>query len=129
MARILVIDDEAIYCDLLSVILKRRGHDIRTASHGAEGITIAEQFNPHLMLVDWALAGEYNGVDVARRLLEKEPSLRIILITGHSATEVDPNDRHCFCGILEKPFGIAEVVDIVERTLRDSRAGFETPRT
>ena len=55
MARILVVEDEAIPRMVLSKVLTRDGHEVRDASSGSEAMEIAQGFGPELLLADWLL--------------------------------------------------------------------------
>ena len=50
--RILVVDDEASIRELISTSLRFVGFDVRTAANGAEALRVAEEFKPHVMVLD-----------------------------------------------------------------------------
>lgn len=68
MAKILLIEDHQDSRDLIRFVLEIDEHTIVEASTGEEGLKLAKQFVPDLILLDISLAGEINGMEAARRL-------------------------------------------------------------
>jgi len=121
--RILIVDDEEIYCSQLSVLLEGAGHKVRTARTGREALALGRRFHPGLLLVDWALGGGWNGIEVGRALMRELPSLKIVPITGHAAGDVERAADVQVASILEKPFGIEEVLAAVRDALARGATG------
>ena len=109
MARILIVDDEEAYRRTLAAICRREGHDSCVASTGPEAIDISSEFEPDLLIADWGLAGEFDGLELARRLQARDATLPVVLITGYSAHEIRQIKQPRLFAILEKPFGVEEV--------------------
>lgn len=125
MARILIVDDEEPYRRTLTAICRRAGHEICSASTGPEAIALSGDFAPELLIVDWGLTGEFDGLEVARRLQAIDPALPVVLITGYSAQDLREIEKPRLFAILEKPFGLEEVKTAVSGALAagdDSRA-------
>ncbi|MSR01713.1 MAG: response regulator [Gemmatimonadetes bacterium] len=61
-SRILVVDDEPSVRDALRQVLEYEGMDIRTAGSGGEGLTLFEEFRPHVVVLDVKMAG-LDGLD------------------------------------------------------------------
>ena len=80
MASVLVVDDEADYPQLLSIILSKEGFEVQTAASGHEATQQCAHSMPDVLVVDWMLEGS-NGLDVAAALRTRNPKLRTILIT------------------------------------------------
>ena len=83
--KILVIDDHAETRNLVSVILKRQGYEVHTAGSGPVGLDVAEQIDPHLILLD-VMMPEMDGYEVCRRLRSHQTlyEVPIILFTAKS---------------------------------------------
>lgn len=62
-----MVDDHAETLNLVSVILKRQGYEVHTAGSGPVGLNLAEQVDPHLILLD-VMMPEMDGYEVCRRL-------------------------------------------------------------
>lgn len=78
---ILVVDDEPQIRDVLSQFLTGRGYRVRTASSGAEALSLVEQEQPSLIILDVYMPG-MNGIRVLRQLHEKKSTSGVILLTG-----------------------------------------------
>jgi two-component system response regulator RegA len=104
--RILVVDDDATFVDVVRRGLERRGYEVATAADGAAACAVARQFEPDRVLLDLKL-GEDNGLRVLRELLAICPDARIVLGTGYAsiATAVDALRRGAW-HYLAKPFDL-----------------------
>ncbi len=79
MARILVIDDDQSLLQMMSLMLKRAGHQTILASNGREGIEIARQEQPDAAIVD-VMMPEISGYEVCRTLREDPRTMDIPLL-------------------------------------------------
>jgi CheY-like chemotaxis protein len=79
MARILVVDDRAVNRDLLSYLLSYFGHDVSTASDGADALRTALADPPDLVVMDIEMPGT-DGCTAAR-LMRAETALKNVPIT------------------------------------------------
>jgi CheY-like chemotaxis protein len=89
-ALILVVDDELMVQQAMSSLLKSWGSDVIVASSGAEMLEriAACPAAPDLILCDYRLPGEENGIDVIKRLqAEFNEDIPAILITGDTAPD------------------------------------------
>lgn len=81
MRRVLVVDDEHLIADTLTLILSRHGYEARAAYTGEEAISAAQQFKPHAVVSDVMMPG-ISGVQAAMRIAEDYPECRILLFSG-----------------------------------------------
>ena len=82
--RVLVVDDNVDVAKMSAVFLRAAGYDTRTAHSGKAGLDAAEDFRPHVVLLDIGLPG-MDGYEVARRL-RLDPQLKevgLIAMTGY----------------------------------------------
>jgi CheY-like chemotaxis protein len=88
MHRILVVDDNKDSGDTLSMLLKLKGHDVRTAQDGLQAIEIAADFLPKVILMDIGMP-KLNGYDTTRRIRELPcgKNVTIIALTGWGQPE------------------------------------------
>jgi PAS domain S-box-containing protein len=77
--RILVVDDNQDAADSLALLLRMKGHDVRTAYDGLAAIDAAASHKPDVVLLDVGLP-RLNGFDVARRLRESEDLRQVLLV-------------------------------------------------
>jgi DNA-binding response OmpR family regulator len=78
---ILIVDDEATICHLLSHYLTLRGYRVRTAQNGVEAMRQVKQEHPRLIILDMFMPG-VSGVDVLRELKAAQYKGRVITLTG-----------------------------------------------
>ncbi len=77
--RILVVDDNRDSADSLSAMLKLMGHDTRTAFDGQQGVDVAAEFRPEVVLLDIGLP-KLNGYDACRAIREQPWGTNVLLI-------------------------------------------------
>jgi PAS domain S-box-containing protein len=82
--RVLIIEDNIDAADSLQIILSMSGHDVRVAFTGQEGLQLAREFLPEVVLCDIGLPDGMNGYTIARALRSEEPlaSAFLIAMTG-----------------------------------------------
>ena len=84
---ILVVDDQEETLLSLRVLLERDGHQVFTATSGADALSVLQQADVHLLLIDYFMPG-MNG-DVATALTPAGTDGGVPSATG--PTRVDPN--------------------------------------
>ena len=101
--RILVVDDEKGIRATLAQLLEFEGYEVRTATGGAEGISVYEQWRPQLVFLDVKMAG-MDGLETLKRLREKDPAAVVVMISGHATIQnaVEATQLGAY-DILEKP--------------------------
>ena len=107
--RILVADDEPFIADLLAMILKSKGHSVKTVPDGEAALDAfrAEPFD--LVVTDLSMP-KVDGLTLAREIRSLNPSQIIVLLTGSSDQSVaQPNVDH----VLAKPVEVEKLMDIV----------------
>ena len=78
---ILVVDDEAQLCDILTQYLSRHGYRVLSAQDGPTALSLAERERPHLIVLDINMPG-MNGVEVLRKLRAKRYEGGVMMLTG-----------------------------------------------
>jgi DNA-binding response OmpR family regulator len=89
--RILVVDDEHSIANSLSWVLSKEGFDAQVAYSGEEAVEAAESFLPNALICDVLMAG-ISGIETAKRITEKLPSCRVLIISGHVSTPDLPDN-------------------------------------
>lgn len=105
MARILVVDDNQPSRDLVAYLIRAAGHTPLTARDGAEGVELAQQETPDLILMDLQMP-KLDGFEAVRRIKD-DPTLRAISVVAVTAQAmVGDRERVLaagFDGYLSKP--------------------------
>lgn len=113
--RILVMDDELMVRQVLKEMISHLGYEVVTASDGAEAV---EHYRQSLetdsrfdaVIVDMIVPGGMGGLETARRLLEMDPCVRMVLSSGYSdQISFGEHRKHGFQAALEKPYRIARM--------------------
>jgi two-component system cell cycle sensor histidine kinase/response regulator CckA len=82
--RVLIVDDEEPVRRFVQRVLSEAGYDTATAGSGAEAQEMAQkQAPPDLLLTDVNMP-QMLGDELARRLRQIEPSLKVLYLTGFS---------------------------------------------
>jgi two-component system NtrC family sensor kinase len=88
------------------------------ASSGREALEIAETRADIALLVTDVVMPEMNGVQLARQLRERRPELKILYLSGYSASIIDSRtDMGARDELLSKPFTRAELLHRVRSAL------------
>lgn len=116
-AQVLVVEDEPNIADLVRMYLEREGYRVRSAGSGEEGLELAKELPPELVILDIALPG-IDGIEVCRRLRAAGP-VPIIMLTARDSEidrvlglEMGADDY------VTKPFSPRELVARVKAILR-----------
>jgi PAS domain S-box-containing protein len=84
---ILVVDDERDICEVLDISLSDIGYRVHTAENGEEALRVFEEVNPPIVLTDIRMPG-IDGIELLRRIKEKNPETEVIMITGHGDMDI-----------------------------------------
>jgi PAS domain S-box-containing protein len=81
--RVLIVDDNEDAARLLSMLVRKLGNDVRTASDGRQAIEVAEQFRPQVVLMDIGMP-HMNGMDAARHIRPQPwgEGMKLVALTG-----------------------------------------------
>jgi two-component system, sensor histidine kinase len=82
--RVLLVDDNIDAVNLLGMVLRQIGYEVRIANDGASALTLAPEFVPHVVFMDIGLPG-MNGYEAAKEL-QKIPALEkttLVALTGY----------------------------------------------
>jgi len=82
--KLLLVDDEVGYLEVLSKRLTRRGFEVTTASSGAEAIRAARRWDFDVAVVDLKME-DMDGIEVLKVLKRMVPDLHVIILTGHGS--------------------------------------------
>lgn len=119
--RILVVDDEAVLAELVSMALRYEGWTTVTAADGAEALAAVRAERPDAVVLDLMLP-DMSGLDVLGAVREQIPNVPVLLLTAKDAVEDRIAGLSAGCDdYVTKPFSIEEVVLRLRALLR--RAG------
>ena len=113
--RILVVDDNQDSAESLAMLLRLRGHDVRTAHDGPTGLEAAGDHRAEVVFLDIGMPG-MNGYDVARRLRERPDTrdVRLVAMTGWGQEEDRRRAREAgFDRHLVKPLDLGSLDELL----------------
>ncbi len=117
---ILLVEDERPVRVATRMVLERHGYHVLEAAHGVEASNVfaAHPGRIHLLLTDLVMPEGVGGRELATRLLERDPNLRVIFTSGYSGEiagrELNLQPGQCF---LQKPSPPKELLETVHRIL------------
>jgi len=118
-ARILLVDDDPVVLDFLREALGLGGHQVITAGGGNEALSRFNASSFDLVITDLSMR-EVSGLEVARTVKSRHPSLPVILLSGWAMQQDSEEIRQSGVDlILSKPCEIDTLLDSVHRALDD----------
>jgi DNA-binding NtrC family response regulator len=84
--RLVVIDDDPANIKLVRFVLANEGLDIEAASDAQSGMEVIRRTRPQIVLLDLVMPG-VQGMEVLQKILEFDPGIDVILMTGFYSTE------------------------------------------
>ncbi|MGV8997193.1 MAG: cell cycle two-component system response regulator CpdR [Parvibaculaceae bacterium] len=117
MARILLAEDDDSMRRFLAKALQNAGHDVESFGNGDEAHNKLKGDVFDILLTDIVMP-EMDGIELARRAAELDPTLKIMFITGFAAVALNPEtDAPKDAKVLSKPFHLRDLVAEVERMM------------
>jgi len=99
MARILIVDDDPDFVEILRTILQANGYEVSSASNGEQALRLLQQGAPDLVLLDVMMSSVLDGVNLSHAIAQ-DPQLRhvhIIMISSiasSSSAGMFPTDEY-----------------------------------
>ena len=122
---ILVVDDAADNVAMISLALQQQGYRVVTAANGEDAITVAEQTQPNLILMDINLP-ELDGLGATRRILENE-TLHDVPVVVVTAFGTEGFQRAAYdagaSGYITKPIDLDRMNILIARLLSPEGSG------
>ncbi len=127
MRKILVIDDEQSIRETLEMFFSEKGHAVYTAATGSQGVQLARQETPDVVILDIRLP-DCNGLDLIERIKKGNPAPKIIMITAFQdmKTTIQAMQRGAY-DYIHKPLDADKVDKTVQRALHTLQIDRETP--
>jgi DNA-binding NtrC family response regulator len=119
--RVLVIDDDDNYREMLTEALKVGEYTAIPAASAQEAMEILESCAVDAVITDIKMP-DMNGVNLAKAIKEKHPDLPVILITAYHDFDryfLDEQKKDAD-GILQKPFGLELILDLLKKVIGNS---------
>jgi len=121
VTKVLVVDDDPDFVEIISMILKKEGYETDSAANGSQAMEKMRASPPDILLLDVMMSGILDGVNVSFEMaedpiLEKIPIVMISSIPDSPHAEDFPTDEYVpISAWLTKPVQPEELVKTVKR--------------
>jgi DNA-binding NtrC family response regulator len=118
--RVLLVDDEVEFTDVLSERLRTRGLKVDISPHGEDALRKADEKTFDAVVLDLAMPG-MDGIETLKRMLKRNPDLQVILLTGHGTLEKSVEAmRSGAMEFMEKPPDMDKLLDKITQAKETS---------
>ncbi len=114
--KLLLVDDEEAYVDVLANRLRRRNMDVTKAYSGSDGIKALRGQDFDLAVLDLKME-DMDGIEVLKIFKKMAPDLKVIMLTGHGSAQAARDGIALGAsGYLTKPCELEELLDMIRKT-------------
>ena len=120
MKRVLIVEDQADIRKLIRMTLEFEPYEIHEAANGTDGLRLAVEVQPDLILLDVMMPGELDGLQVCARVraLPALQGTRVVLLTARGQTQDrDAGQEAGADEDLIKPFSPLQLIETIERLM------------
>jgi len=117
---VLIVEDQADIRKLIRMTLEFEPYEIHEAADGTEGLRLATEVQPDLILLDVMMPGELDGLQVCARVraLPALQGTRVVLLTARGQTQDrDAGEEAGADEYLIKPFSPLQLIETIERLM------------
>ena len=116
--RILVIDDEQVFCEMMKDLLTSEGYEVDYAAHPIVAAERALSGNYDLITLDLSLE-EFDGADVWSLYRDKNMVTPVVVISGYLNQDARKRLTEAgVCYMIEKPFRKSELIELLNRAMQ-----------
>jgi len=118
MPNLLIIEDDAAFCQMLQKFLTKRGYEVQTSFNAPDAKEKFENNEFELILTDLRLP-DYDGIQLLTDIKTVSPKTQVILMTGYAevGSAVNAMKKGAF-DYISKPFTPDEIVMVIENALK-----------
>ena len=118
MRKVLVVDDEPSMREILSLLLRRAGCEVKLASSGMEALGFLEEEEFDVVFTDLKMPGELDGMGLLHQIRQRSDSTQVVVLTAYATTEtaIEAMKAGAY-DYLQKPFKNKEIEAILEKSL------------
>lgn len=122
MAKILLIEDDALVSRTMEFVFKKAGHETIVASDGIQGLVKFKSENPDIVISDIVMPDK-DGIETIREIRGISKDVPIIAVSGggrtHNFDFLRVAEKMGATEVVKKPFHNADIVALVERLLKE----------
>lgn len=117
MSKLLIVDDDEMMRVCMVAILTSQGYEVVEAADGLEALMVFQTMRSEIPLIIMdVMMPRMDGIAAATAIKESDPSVKIILMSGHSENDPAQSKADAF---LPKPFLTRELMAVIDRLLQE----------
>ncbi|MBV9356948.1 MAG: response regulator [Chloroflexi bacterium] len=115
--KVLVVEDDPWIRSLMADLLAGEGYDVVEAPDGKQGLELASEREPDVILLDLAMP-EVSGLDVLHELKSSNPTrdIPVIVVSAYAMLMMGSDARRAD-GVIQKPFDLADLLAQVQQAV------------
>ncbi len=108
--RILLVDDEIYFLDVLTKRMTRRGFKVTTANNGDEAVQVLRNNDFDIVVLDLKMEG-MDGIEILKIFKKMVPDLPVIMLTGHGSQIAEEEGlKYGVSDYLSKPYEFEKLI-------------------
>jgi len=119
--KLLLVDDEKHFVEVLRKRLIKRNIDVATAFSGTEGIQVVRKVDFDIAVLDLKM-GDMDGLEVLKTFKRMYSAMEVIILTGHGTEETIQDGMNLGAvAYLSKPCDFEELIATIKNTISNKR--------
>jgi DNA-binding NtrC family response regulator len=119
--KVLLIDDEKDFLDIIAERIHARGMDVSTTTSAEDAIHMVEEESFDVVIMDFMMPG-MNGFQTLKAIKEKKPEVHIILLTGNVLEEMRIEAKNIgVLDVIEKPPDLQDLIQKIKKAKKAQR--------
>ncbi len=119
--RILLVDDEIYFLDVLTKRMTRRGFKVTTANNGDEAVQVLRNNDFDIVVLDLKMEG-MDGIEILKIFKKMVPDLPVIMLTGHGSQIAEEEGlKYGVSDYLSKPYEFEKLIRKIYSLLNKDR--------
>ena len=129
LPRILIVDDDAVTCELLCEVFERQGFNVHFEQSGDAALSVMTTQHPNVIVSDIRMKTRFDGLTLLDHVRREYPKTPVVLMTafGSIETAIRAVKQGAF-DYISKPFKMEAVISTVRRALVTQSASSATVR-
>jgi CheY-like chemotaxis protein len=125
---ILVVEDDPAVRKVIVSFLEQQNYRVTAAADGSDALAILDDRGPFdLLLSDVILPGKYSGTELANAIISRQPSMKILLMSGYASDAFEKTAGPSGdANLLQKPFSMGKLAREVRSVLDSEEAGLDS---
>lgn len=124
-AKVLLVDDEEEFIELMSQRLETKGLKVVAVTSGEKALVEIEDHNFDVAVVDLAMPG-IDGIETLKQMKEKRGDIEVIMLTGQATVQSGIEAmKHGAIDFLEKPVDLTVLLEKIRLAKKERMRGLE----